>query len=142
VVQALNLMAVLNPRISHTWRSTARCSRTKSSARKMMAVPTVFLNGEPFGQGRMSVEQILAKLDTGAGEREAEKIARRRPSTCCRRRRPRRRGGGDLRRAQGHPHRRRGRALRRPGAGHDGHRELHLGPHTEGPKLAAALERT
>ena len=39
-----------------------------------MAVPTVFLNGEPFGQGRMSVEEILARLDTNAGERKAEQL--------------------------------------------------------------------
>ncbi len=43
-------------------------------ARQVMAVPTILLNGEAFGQGRMDVEQILAKLDTGAGDRMAEKI--------------------------------------------------------------------
>jgi alkyl hydroperoxide reductase subunit F len=31
-----------------------------------MAVPMVFLNGEPFGQGRMDLAQIMAKLDSGA----------------------------------------------------------------------------
>jgi NADH-dependent peroxiredoxin subunit F len=106
-----------------------------------MAVPTVFLNGEPFGQGRMTLEQIVAKLDTGAAERAAERSPRRTLRRARRRRRPRRRRGRDLRRPQGHPHRRRRRALRRPGARHDGHRELHLGAHTEGPKLAAALEQ-
>ena len=44
-----------------------------------MAVPTVFLNGTHFGQGRMSLEEILAKIDTGAAEREAEKIAAKEP---------------------------------------------------------------
>jgi len=39
-----------------------------------MAVPSIFLNGEPFGQGRMELEQILAKIDTGASTRAAEKI--------------------------------------------------------------------
>ena len=48
-----------------------------------MAVPTVFLNGEPFGQGRMTLEQIVAKLDTGAAEREAAADRRQgRRSTC------------------------------------------------------------
>ena len=41
-----------------------------------MAVPTVYLNGEPFGQGRMTVEEILAKLDTRRGAR-ARRAARR-----------------------------------------------------------------
>jgi alkyl hydroperoxide reductase subunit F len=39
-----------------------------------MAVPTVFLNGEEFGAGRMSIEEIVAKLDTGAAARDAEKL--------------------------------------------------------------------
>jgi alkyl hydroperoxide reductase subunit F len=39
------------------------------SARQIMAVPTVFLNGEAFGQGRMTIEEILAKVDTGAEPR-------------------------------------------------------------------------
>ena len=43
-------------------------------ARQIMAVPTVFLNGEPFGQGRMTIEEIVAKLDTGAAARDAEKL--------------------------------------------------------------------
>ena len=47
-----------------------------------MAVPTVLLNGEAFGQGRMSIEEILAKVDTGAAAREAEKLNERSPTTC------------------------------------------------------------
>ena len=48
-----------------------------------MAVPTVFLNGELFGQGRMSLEEIVAKLDTGAAERAAASDRRQgRRSTC------------------------------------------------------------
>jgi alkyl hydroperoxide reductase subunit F len=45
------------------------------NARQIMAVPTVFLNGQHFGQGRMELEEILAKLDTGAAAREAKNIA-------------------------------------------------------------------
>jgi len=73
VVQALNLMAVLNPRISHVAIDGA-LFQDEVDARKVMAVPSIFLNGEPFGQGRMELEQILAKIDTGASTRAAEKI--------------------------------------------------------------------
>jgi alkyl hydroperoxide reductase subunit F len=48
-------------------------------ARQIMAVPTVYLNGQVFGQGRMSAEEILAKLDTGAAARAAEELAKRAP---------------------------------------------------------------
>ena len=73
VVQALNLMSVLNPNITHVAIDGA-LFQDEVEARKIMAVPTIFLNGEPFGQGRMSLEQVLAKIDTGAIAREAEKI--------------------------------------------------------------------
>ena len=73
VVQALNLMSVLNPRIKHVAIDGA-LFQAEVEARKVMAVPSIFLNGEPFGQGRMGLEQILAKIDTGAVAREAEKI--------------------------------------------------------------------
>ena len=74
VVQALNLMAVLNPGISHTMIDGA-LFQDEVNDRRIMAVPTVFLNGEPFGQGRMTLEEIIAKIDTGAVAREAEKLA-------------------------------------------------------------------
>ncbi|MBP7526111.1 MAG: thioredoxin family protein, partial [Propionivibrio sp.] len=74
VVQALNLMSVLNPGISHTMIDGA-LFQDEVNERKIMAVPTVFLNGEPFGQGRMTLEEIIAKIDTGAAAREAEKLA-------------------------------------------------------------------
>ena len=73
VVQALNLMSVLNPRIKHVAIDGA-LFQGEVEQRKIMAVPSVFLNGEPFGQGRMGLEQILAKIDTGAAARDAEKI--------------------------------------------------------------------
>jgi alkyl hydroperoxide reductase subunit F len=74
VVQALNLMSVLNPGISHTMIDGALFQK-EVDERKIMAVPTVYLNGEAFGQGRMTLEEIIAKVDTGAGAREAEKLA-------------------------------------------------------------------
>ncbi|HLU92156.1 MAG TPA: alkyl hydroperoxide reductase subunit F [Pedomonas sp.] len=78
VVQALNVMSVINPRIRSTSIDGA-LFREEVESRGVMAVPSVFLNGEPFTQGRMDVEQILAKLDTGAVARAAEKIAAKEP---------------------------------------------------------------
>jgi alkyl hydroperoxide reductase subunit F len=66
-------MAALNPGISHTMVDGS-VFQQEVSARQIMAVPAIFLNGEPFAQGRMSVEEILAKLDHGAAEREVEKL--------------------------------------------------------------------
>ncbi|MDP1735152.1 MAG: alkyl hydroperoxide reductase subunit F [Sulfuritalea sp.] len=74
VVQALNLMAVLNPGVESVMIDGA-LYQDEVSARQIMAVPTVLLNGEPFGQGRMTIEEILAKVDTGATARDAEKLA-------------------------------------------------------------------
>ena len=76
VVQALNLMAVINPKIRHVMIDGA-LFQEEVTERQIMSVPTVFLNGETFGQGRMGVEEILAKLDTGATQREAAKIAQK-----------------------------------------------------------------
>jgi alkyl hydroperoxide reductase subunit F len=74
VVQALNTMSVLNPRISNVSIDGA-LFKDEVDGRKIMAVPTVFLNGEVFASGRMEIEQILAKLDTGAVAKAAEKIS-------------------------------------------------------------------
>ena len=73
VVQALNLMAVQNPRI-RTTMIDGSMFQDEIKARQVMAVPTVFLNGTEFSQGRMSLEEILAKIDTSGVEREAKKI--------------------------------------------------------------------
>ncbi|WP_394789218.1 thioredoxin family protein, partial [Rhodoferax sp.] len=74
VVQALTLMSVFNPRIKATAIDGA-FFKDEVEARKVLAVPSVYLNGEVFGQGRMELEQILAKLDTGGVAKAAEKIA-------------------------------------------------------------------
>ena len=78
VVQALSLMAVLNPRIQ-TVVIDGGLYQDEVNARQIMAVPSVFLNGEVFGSGRMSVEEILAKLDTGAAKRDAAKLSAKAP---------------------------------------------------------------
>ena len=74
VVQALNLIAVLNPNATSVMIDGALFQDVVNE-RQIMAVPTVFLNGQPFGQGRMTIEEIVAKLDVGAEKREAEKIS-------------------------------------------------------------------
>jgi alkyl hydroperoxide reductase subunit F len=73
VVQALNLMSVVNPRIRHVAIDGA-LYQDEIEARQVMAVPTTYLNGKLFGQGRMELEQILAKLDAAAPERERNKL--------------------------------------------------------------------
>jgi len=78
VVQALNLMSVVNPRVRHTMIDGA-LFQAEVERRGVMAVPSVFLNGEPFGQGRMLLAEIIAKLDADAPRREAESLGRRAP---------------------------------------------------------------
>jgi alkyl hydroperoxide reductase subunit F len=78
VVQALNLMSVINPRITHVAIDGA-LFQDEVEARQVLAVPAVFLNGEPFASGRMSLEEILAKVDTGAADRAATRIAEKDP---------------------------------------------------------------
>ncbi len=78
VVQAVNLLSALNPGVSATTVDGAQF-QDEVTRRDIMAVPALFLNGKPFASGRMSVEEILAKLDTGAGAREAAALSARKP---------------------------------------------------------------
>lgn len=64
VVQALNLMSILNNGISHTMIDGA-AYKEEVESKDIMAVPTVYLNGEEFGSGRMTIEEILNKLGSG-----------------------------------------------------------------------------
>ncbi|MDG4657602.1 alkyl hydroperoxide reductase subunit F [Ectobacillus antri] len=64
VVQALNLMSILNEGITHTMIDGAAFKQEVES-KDIMAVPTVFVNGESFGSGRMTLEEILAKIGNG-----------------------------------------------------------------------------
>ncbi|MDO9074625.1 MAG: alkyl hydroperoxide reductase subunit F [Rubrivivax sp.] len=73
VVQALNLMAVLNPRIKHV-AIDGGLFQGEVEERQIMAVPSIFLNGKPFGNGRMEIAEILAKVDTGTAARDAAKL--------------------------------------------------------------------
>jgi alkyl hydroperoxide reductase subunit F len=78
VVQALTLMSVLNPNVE-TVVIDGALYQDEVTARQIMAVPMVFLNGELFGSGRMSLEEILAKLDTNSAEKERAKIDAKAP---------------------------------------------------------------
>src|SRR3981081_2535218 len=78
VVQALNTMAVLNPRVRHTMIDGA-VFQEEVERRQVMAVPAVFLNGQPFGQGRMELAEILAKVDAGSAARESQRLSAKAP---------------------------------------------------------------
>ncbi|GAB2491508.1 alkyl hydroperoxide reductase subunit F [Arenimonas alkanexedens] len=73
VVQALNLMAVLNPGVRHVAIDGA-LFQAEVESRQVMAVPAIYLNGEMFGAGRMTLAEIVSKLDTGAAVREARQL--------------------------------------------------------------------
>ncbi len=78
VVQALNTMAALNPNIQHTMIDGS-AFQSLVEEKKVMAVPSVFLNQKPFGQGRMLIEEIIAKLDASSTVKEAEKLSKKDP---------------------------------------------------------------
>ena len=78
VIQALNIMAARNPNVSHVAIDGA-LFQDEVEKRKVMAVPTVFLNGEPFGSGRMNLAEIMAKVDTGSTEKAASKLSAKEP---------------------------------------------------------------
>ena len=76
VVQALNVMALINPNINHCMIDGA-LFQDEVSERKIMSVPTIFLNGEEFGQGRVELEEIINQIDSKAGNKAAEKISKK-----------------------------------------------------------------
>ncbi|SDO42175.1 alkyl hydroperoxide reductase subunit F [Halomonas shengliensis] len=140
VVQALNLMAILNPGVHHVAIDGA-LFKDEVEERQVMSVPSIYLNGEPFDQGRMSLEQILAKVDTGAAEREAAKLGEKPTFDTLMI------GGGPAGAAAAVYAARKG-ILTGVAAERFGGQVLDTMaienlisvPHTEGPKLAAALE--
>lgn len=67
VVQALNLMSVVNPNITHT---TIDGAVFREESKDIMAVPSIFLNGEEFGSGRMTVDEIVAQVGGGLDAEE------------------------------------------------------------------------
>lgn len=78
VVQALNLMAALNPNVKHTMIDGGMF-KDEVESRQIMAVPTVYLNGQEFGAGRMTLEEILNKADSKASERQAKELSQKEP---------------------------------------------------------------
>ncbi|MDK7163283.1 alkyl hydroperoxide reductase subunit F [Winkia sp. UMB3105] len=78
VVQALNAMAVLNPNLSHT-AVEGGAFRAEVDGAGVKTVPTVYMDGQLFGQGRMSMAEIVAKLDTGSAARTADKLNQKEP---------------------------------------------------------------
>ena len=74
VVQALNAMSIINPRIRHVTIDGALFQQ-EVDAHQIMAVPSTYLNGDVFGQGRSGVEEILSKLDSGASARQAAQLS-------------------------------------------------------------------
>ncbi|CEZ19041.1 alkyl hydroperoxide reductase, F52a subunit, FAD/NAD(P)-binding [Candidatus Methylopumilus planktonicus] len=76
VVQALNAMSIINSHISHVMIDGALFQKEVED-KQIMAVPTIFLNGKPFGQGRMELDEIVNKIDSSASLKEAEKISKK-----------------------------------------------------------------
>ena len=78
VVQALALMAILNPKI-RTTVIEGGAFQSEVTAREIMSVPMVYLNGQVFGAGRMGLEEIIGKLDSGAATRDAARLSAQAP---------------------------------------------------------------
>lgn len=78
VVQALNAMAVVNPRIRHTVVEGS-VFREEVESKGILTVPTVYLNGEEFTSGRMGIAEFVAKLDGDAGAHIAERLNSKAP---------------------------------------------------------------
>ena len=76
--RALNLMAILNPNITHT-AIDGGMFQNEIQERNIMGVPAVFLNGNEFGQGRMTLAEIVSKVDSNAEKRTAELLNKKMP---------------------------------------------------------------
>ena len=78
VVQALSLMAILNPRIKTTVIDGGLFQK-EVEERDIMGVPVVFSGGKMFHSGRITLEEIVQKVDTGAAKRDAERLSAKAP---------------------------------------------------------------
>lgn len=74
VVQALNTMSVINPRIKVV-TIDGGVFKQEVESKQILAVPMMFLNGQHFGQGRTSVEEILSKIDVSGGAKKAAALS-------------------------------------------------------------------
>jgi len=78
VVQAFNMIAAINPKI-HVTMIDGALYQSEVNQREIMAVPSVFINGTLFGQGRMSLDEIISKLDNNAAEKTAHNMNQKDP---------------------------------------------------------------
>jgi NADH-dependent peroxiredoxin subunit F len=79
VVQALNVMSLLNPAVTSTAIDGA-LFQDEVKALDIMAVPAVYVNGERFASGRMDLDDLLSKIEAqfdtaGTAERAAAQAA-------------------------------------------------------------------
>ncbi len=140
VVQALTLLALNNPHVNATLIEGGTF-QAEVEERGVMAVPAVFLNGKMWGSGKMSIEEILAKLDTGADEKAAAVLAGKKPFEVLVV------GGGPAGASAAIYTARKGFSTGVVAERFGGQVQDTMGienfisvPYTEGPKLAAALE--
>ncbi|HEY0960527.1 MAG TPA: alkyl hydroperoxide reductase subunit F [Novosphingobium sp.] len=140
VVQALTLLALYNPHVTATLIEGG-AFKDEVDARGVMAVPAVFLNGAMWGSGKMSIEEILARLDTGADAKAAAKLAEKEPFEVLVV------GGGPAGTSAAIYTARKGFSTGLAAERFGGQVQDTMGienfisvPYTEGPKLAAALE--
>jgi len=73
VVQALNMMAAINPKITNVMIDGSVFSE-EVYQKDVLSVPAVYLNGQAFSQGRITISEILKKVDTNADARQAKKL--------------------------------------------------------------------
>jgi alkyl hydroperoxide reductase subunit F len=78
VVQALNILSVLNPNIQHTMIDGA-LFQDEVNQKKILAVPAIFMNGQEFGHGRMGLDEILGKMDTETAAKKKEELSQKEP---------------------------------------------------------------
>jgi alkyl hydroperoxide reductase subunit F len=78
VVQALNAMSVVNPNIRHT-AVEGGAFQDEINEHGIQSVPAIYLDGQEWGSGRMTMADILEKLDASAAAQAAEDLSERDP---------------------------------------------------------------
>ncbi len=78
VVQALNSISILNPLIRHT-AVEGGAYQSEITEKNIMAVPTVYMDGEEWGSGRMELDEIVSRLDVSAGVKAAAALSAKDP---------------------------------------------------------------
>jgi alkyl hydroperoxide reductase subunit F len=78
VVQAATLISIYNPKVQTTVIDGA-LNQQEVDERQVMAVPMVYMNDQVFGSGRMTLEEIIGKLDVNAASKDALKLSSKAP---------------------------------------------------------------